>query len=319
MILCCGEALIDLIPDAEGSETRTPFVGGAVLNTAVALGRLGVDVSLLTGLSSDSYGAQIEAVLRESHVDPGLAVRSDRPTTLAIVTLKDGQASYVFRDEGSATRMIGPDDLPGDDREFDALVFGGISLINAPVADTFADFCVARAARSVILLDVNIRPGFIDDPDTYRARIDRMIVATDILKVSDDDLDWLLPGLSEAEALAQLAARGPALVVLTKGSQGAAGRLASGDLVEVPAPPARVVDTVGAGDTFNAGFLAALDKGGELTKPAMRTLAPDAAIAALTFAARVAAVTVSRPGPNPPWAHELNGELADAPAGENPS
>lgn len=306
MILCCGEALIDLIPEVEGAEKRVPHVGGAVLNTAIALGRLGQDVGMLTGVSSDEYGAMIAAQAEASHVNMIPSVRSDRPTTLAIVTLKNGQASYEFRDDGSATRMIGAEDLP-DLANATAFVFGGISLIHGPVADTFADLCVGQSAHATVMVDVNIRPTFITDEKTYRSRTARMLASADILKVSDEDLAWLYPSDDELSALSKVSAAGPAFVVVTKGGDGAIARLSNGETVTAPAAAAQIVDTVGAGDTFNAGLLAALSEKGLLTKKAIANLTADQARDALGYASRVAAVTVSRAGANPPWAHEVPG------------
>lgn len=301
MILCCGEALIDLIPNPDG--TTTPLVGGSVLNTAVALGRLGSTVGLLTGLSSDEYGRQIEASLVESHVSTEFAIRSDRPTTLAIVTLVDGQAQYRFEDEGSALRMIQTADLPAIPPSVTAMVFGGISLIPAPVADSLAHLCQNRPDGVVGMLDANVRPNFVDDPDTYRARLGGMLATTDILKVSDEDLEWLAP--DAADPVANLLELGPKVVLLTEGSDGATAYRRSHPPVHVAARSVTVSDTVGAGDTFNAGVLHALSKHGALNPSTLEETPATIWTEALDFAARAAAITVSRPGANPPWAAEV--------------
>ena len=303
MILCCGEALIDLIPQGD---TRVPHVGGAVLNTAVALGRLGEEVAMLTGLSSDEYGALIEAHGRQSHVDFAPSVRSDRPTTLAVVTLVDGQATYDFRDDGSALRDIAVADMPPPPAGTAAMLFGGISLINPPVADSLADYCRHHAEAALVMLDVNIRPDFIADPMAYRARLAAMLAVTDILKVSDEDLAWLLPDSGSQEAVfAQLLGLGPRMVVMTRGADGAVAVTGSGLSVEVPSPEAQVADTVGAGDTFNAGLLSGLRRVGRLDKAAFSAISEIELMEALSLGTRAAAVTVARSGPNPPWAHEL--------------
>ncbi|MAC77196.1 MAG: carbohydrate kinase [Rhodobacteraceae bacterium] len=303
MILCCGEALIDLIPQGD---TRVPHVGGAVLNTAVALGRLGEDVAMLTGLSSDDYGRLIEDHGAASHVGFGPSVRSDRPTTLAVGTLVDGQATYDFRDEGSALRDIRPADMAPPPPGTQAIVFGGISLINPPVADSLADYCRRHAGEALIMVDVNIRPGFITDPLTYRARLAAMIAVADILKVSDEDLAWLLPDAgSHADAFAALLQMGPKMIVTTLGADGAEAIMASGLHVRVPSPAAQVADTVGAGDTFNAGLLSGLRRAGRLDKAAFPAVSETELSEALSLGTRAAAGTVARAGPNPPWAQEL--------------
>lgn len=308
MILCCGEALIDMIPapTRDGREGFVPNCGGAVFNTAIALGRLGVPAGMVTGLSSDLFGQQLRQGLQDSGVDTALAVTSSRPSTLAFVQLQNGQASYSFFDENSAGRMLTPDDMPALPASASALYFGGISLACEPGAEAYAALLEREGAARAVMLDPNIRPAFIRDAAGYRARLDRMLRLADIVKVSDEDLDWLLPGgQSEAEKAASLHARGPSLVIVTRGSDGAAGYLAGQDPVQVPAPKAMVADTVGAGDTFNAGVLASLWQQGRLSRAALAALAPADLAEALAHGARVAAVTVSRPGANPPWASEL--------------
>lgn len=308
MILCCGEALIDMIPapTTDGGEGFVPHSGGAVFNTAIALGRLGARAGMVTGLSSDMFGQQLAESLRASHVDTSRVILTDRPTTLAFVKLEDGHASYSFFDENSAGRMIAEPDLPTLSEEVTALFFGGISLAVEPCADTYAALLAREGATRAVMMDPNIRPGFIKDAGRYRERLARMLASADIAKVSDEDLAWLFPDAGDMPAqLAQLRAAGPAIVVLTRGAMGATATLADGTEVHVDAPPVTVADTVGAGDTFNAGLLASLSAQGVLGKAGLRALSPAQMQEALTLAARTAAVTVSRAGANPPWAGEL--------------
>lgn len=308
MILCCGEALIDMIPapTVGGPAGFVPHSGGAVFNTAIALGRLGAPVGLLTGLSTDLFGAQLEADLAASHVGTGHLIQSDRPSTLAFVQLREGQASYAFFDENSAGRMISKADLPPIGREVDAMFFGGISLASPPSADAFAALAAQESAARLIMLDPNIRPGFIQDPAAYRARLSGMLDAADIVKVSDEDLHWISGGTEslEEKARALTASHGCSLLV-TFGGDGASAFLPGGARLHVASRNVEVVDTVGAGDTFNAGVLASLAGQGYLSKSALKSAPPEAMEAALEFAAKVAAVTVSRAGANPPWKAEL--------------
>lgn len=308
MILCCGEALIDMIPSPTGAgrDGFVPYSGGAIFNTAIGLGRLGAPTGFLTGLSTDLFGAQLAADLKASHVDAGFAITSDLPTTLAFVRLTDGHATYTFYDENTAGRSLSPDALPDLPPQIEALYFGGISLISEPCADFYAALAIRESTQCTIMLDPNIRPGFITDEQNYRARLARMIAVTDILKVSDEDLDWIMPGDDAVEAkAAALHAQGPKLVIVTRGSAGASAFMTGADRIDVAAPPTVVVDTVGAGDTFNAGVLAALHSAGALSRRAIAALGPDVVERALSQGAAVAAVTVSRAGANPPWAHEL--------------
>ncbi|MBO9478028.1 carbohydrate kinase [Shimia sp. R11_0] len=308
MILCCGEALIDMIPEptVAGGEGFVPHVGGAVFNTAVGLGRLGAQVGLLSGVSTDQFGARLETRLRESHVDTSALVRSARPTTMAFVQLQDGHASYTFYDENTAGRMMASADVAPIGEEVEALFFGGISLAVEPCANAYADVLQREGATRAVMIDPNIRPGFIRDVSRYRARLDLMFAQADVVKVSDEDLGWLMPEVEGLEARAQkLLQKGPAFVIVTCGSKGAQGFLASGEQVAVPAQPATVVDTVGAGDTFNSGVLARLSELGLLRKDCIGSLSAEDAKDALLFGAKVAAVTVARAGANPPWAREL--------------
>ncbi|MPL84456.1 Fructokinase [bioreactor metagenome] len=306
MILCCGEALIDMLPreSTRGEPAFAPHPGGAVFNTALALGRLGVKTGFFSGLSTDLFGQMLTDALTASGVETGLSARSDRPTTLAFVTLHDGQARYAFYDEGTAGRMLSPADLPALPRDLRALFFGGISLAVEPCATAYEALMIRAAADHLTMLDPNIRPGFIRDEAGYRARIGRMIAAADIVKLSDEDPDWLTgPGAIEPRARAILA-RGPKLVFITEGARGAHGFSTTGAIF-VPAQQVAVVDTVGAGDTFNAGVLAALDRAGLLSKQAVA--AADGAVleACLRLGTAAAAVTVARAGANPPWKEDL--------------
>ncbi|WP_406736775.1 carbohydrate kinase family protein [Thioclava sp. GXIMD4215] len=308
MILCAGEALIDMIPTptVSGGEGFVPHNGGAVFNTAIALGRLGQTAGMLTGLSSDLFGQQLDQGLRDSQVDTQLCIRSDRPTTLAFVKLVDGHASYVFYDENSAGRMLTEADLPPLPDSVNALYFGGISLACEPGADAYAALLARNHTNRAVMIDPNIRPGFIRDAARYRARLGAMLAQSDIVKVSDEDLDWIIPGAQTLPQKAQaLQASGPAVVIVTRGAQGASAWLADGTEVSIAAERVTVIDTVGAGDTFNAGILAKLSELGLLEKPQLRRLAPDDMRRVLAFGAKVAAVTVSRAGANPPWAVEL--------------
>lgn len=308
MIICCGEALIDMIPsvDPDGEQAFTPHAGGAVFNTAIALGRLGAPVGFVSGISTDLFGDMLVQGLADSKVETGHVVMSDRRTTLAFVTLKNGQASYLFFDENSAGRMLDAAELPAIPDSATALYFGGISLINLPAADFYVALAARETGKRVIMADPNIRMNFVTDEAAYRARLDRLITNTDILKVSDEDLNWIVPGpLSLLEKADTLLNVGPAVVIITRGGDGATALFGIDSVVDVPAQRTRVVDTVGAGDTFNAGVLAHLFEQGLLTKTALQNITADEVTAALAMGTKVAGITVSRAGANPPWLDEL--------------
>lgn len=260
MILCAGECLIDMLPSTVGGPTvLRPVPGGAVMNTAIVLGRQEVPVSFLTGISNDQFGRMIQDHLADSQVSLEWAVFSDRPTTLAFFDVSDGVVSYNFYDENTAGRMIEPHQFPVLPSVVNALFFGGISLISDPAADSYAEFLSKNAEGRVIMLDPNIRPAFVADEATYRARLSRMFALADIVKTSDEDLEWLFPDAPSTDAAIQsLLNAGPKIVLFTEGAKGATAYRKGKAPVFVASEKAKVVDTVGAGDTFNGGFLSAM-------------------------------------------------------------
>lgn len=306
MILCCGEALIDMLPayTATGEAAFVPHTGGAVFNTAVALGRLGQQTGLLCGLSNDIFGALLVADLAASGVSAALCPRSDRPTTLAFVTLENGHARYTFNDENTAARMLDTNALPPLPAAVDVLFLGGISLVAEPCGQAFETLLRQEAGKRMVMIDPNIRPGFIRDEGAYRARLGRMLARADIVKMSDEDLSWLSgPGRAEDHAR-HLINQGAALVVLTEGAACVRAWTAAGHARITP-PEVIVADTVGAGDAFNAGLLDALLRSIGPDRRKLPQLDTTTLERALTAAAQVAALTVSRAGANPPWRAEL--------------
>ena len=307
MILSCGEALIDMLPrtSTEGEACFAPYAGGAVFNTAIALGRLGAPSAFFSGVSNDMLGDILADTLTASKVDTRYLARSDRTTTVAFVKLVNGQATYAFYDEATAGRMLSTADLPALPPEVSTLFLGGISLVNDPAASTYEALQARECGARVTMVDPNIRPGFISGKEApYRARIERMVGRADIVKLSDEDLHWL-EGPGALTALARgILAKGPKLVLITEGAKGARAVTATQDRF-VAAQKITVVDTVGAGDTFNAGALAALHEAGVLTKSALAAVQDAVLVAALSLGTRAAAVTCSRAGANPPWRNEL--------------
>ena len=306
MILCCGEALIDMLPRVStlGENAYAPYAGGAIFNTAIALGRIGIETAFFTGLSDDMLGDVLRDALKASGVDYSLCAISSRPTTVAFVKLVNGSATYAFYDENTAGRMITEADLPKLGKDVEALHFGAISLIPDPCGTTYETLLMREAPSRVISLDPNIRPGFIKDKPTHIARISRMAAKTDIIKFSDEDLEFFGLSGSHDDMAAHWLSHGCKLVVITKGADGAVGYTA-GHKVEVPSHKVTVVDTVGAGDTFDAGVLGGLKRAGKLTKSDVANLDEASVRYCLSLAAQMAAVTVSRAGANPPWANEI--------------
>jgi fructokinase len=306
MILCCGEALIDFLPrkTVERAMAYQPFCGGSVYNTAIALGRLGAPVALFTGLSTDFFGDMLREGLKASRVSLRYAKVWDKPSTLAFVKLNNGHARYSFFDDNSAGRMLTTRDLPKLARNVQALHFGSISLIPEPGGATLEALMKREAKSRVISLDPNIRPGMIANRRAHMARLTRMAAMADIVKLSDEDVAWMT-GKDDVKAAAKkLLKLGAKLVVVTRGGKGVEAFTARDHLVR-PARKVKVADTVGAGDTFTAGLLAALRAAKLLTKEKLAKISAEQLTTALDFAARAAAVTCSRPGADPPWANEL--------------
>ncbi|MDO5648169.1 carbohydrate kinase [Paracoccus sp. (in: a-proteobacteria)] len=301
MILCAGESLIDMVPQDGGFR---PLAGGAVYNTAVALGRLGANAGYLWPISTDPFGAMIRQPLADAGVNTDLCPVTDRLTTLAIVTLTGTEARYSFYDAESAGRMLRPDDIAPLPDTVAALFAGGISLVPDPCGATIETLIAQNHARMAVMIDPNIRPFFITEPEPYRARLSHLLPMADIVKLSADDLEWLYPDLSPDAAAQRVLQTGPRIVLQTGGESGARA-IWAGDVVNVPAVRTTVADTIGAGDTFNAGVLASLSRQGVLTKSGLASVTPAQLRTALTMGAQAAAVTVSRPGANPPWAHEM--------------
>jgi fructokinase len=306
MIVCCGEALIDMLPRASmaGETCFAPYVGGAVFNTAIALGRLDIPVGFFTGISTDFFGDMLVETLTASQVDLGYIKRSDLPTTLAFVRLVDGHANYLFYDENTAGRMLEQADLPAIGDDVEAMHFSCISLIPEPCGSTYEALMRREHGRRVMMFDPNIRRNFITDKPSHLARMKRMLAMADIVKLSDEDLDWFGETGTTEEIAARWLELGPRLMVVTRGGDGSIA-YSRRHRVAVPATRVQVVDTVGAGDTINAGILASLRDQGLLTKDAIAALDENQIRAVLSFSGRAAAITVSRAGANPPWRREV--------------
>ena len=306
MIVSCGEALIDFLPSSgdDGHPAFRAFPGGSPFNVAIALARLGVATGFYGGLSTDLFGGLLHRALTDNGVDIGLANVNGRPTTLAFLSLQDGNARYAFFDEGSAGRMLDEIDLPALPRAVTALHFGSFSLAEEPCGSAYEALMRREQRDRVMSLDPNIRPSLVKNRDGYIARLDRMAAMTDIVKLSEEDLAWMAPDAPFEDVAGRWLAAGARLVVLTRGADGATARSRSAS-VAIPGVATAVADTVGAGDTFTAGLIARLHRQGLLAKPAVAALQETEIADALSFAARAAAMTVSRAGADPPRLADL--------------
>lgn len=294
-VVVCGEALVDLVPSGE---LLDPRLGGGPLNVAVALGRLGVSASFCSRVSTDAFGERVLARLAESGVDAALVARGPEPTTLAVVALgPDGSAGYSFYVDGTADRLLA--EVPPLPADTVVASFGTLSLVLEPGASAYAAALHrAHDAGVLTVLDPNVRAQLVPDAAAYRARFRSWLPAVDVCKVSDDDLAWL--GGTPADLLGA----GAAAVVLTRGGEGLAVHTAAGE-VAVAAPPVAVADTIGAGDTVHAVLCEQLALRGVRGRADLQGWDAATWAEVLTRAARAAALTVSRPGADVPWAHEL--------------
>ena len=307
MIVVCGEALVDMVPSACGLETGyVPRPGGSPANVAVGLGRLEVPVSFLGRVSGDPFGRLLRRHLSTNAVDLRFLSEGTEHTTLAFVERRPGaEEEYSFYSENSADRNLGPEELPETfGPEVRGLHFGSISLVLEPGATTLEKLMQREQGRLPISLDPNVRPFLIDDPATYRARLERLVATVDLIKVSAADLGWLYPGTSPARVAKDWLEQGPALVLVTLGSKGslAQGRRASTSVASIPV---EVVDTVGAGDAFTGGALAWLHRSGRMDRALLAELAEPELAELLGYANRVSALTCTRAGADPPSLKEL--------------
>ncbi|WP_106539487.1 carbohydrate kinase family protein [Haloactinopolyspora alba] len=310
-LFVAGEALIDLVAEPDGR--FRPIPGGSPANVAVGLSRLGGTASLLARLGTGAFGSTIRAHLEADGVDLAHAVTTSDPATLAVVTLDEhGRAAYDFYAEGTAdwgwTADELPDPLPDGTL---ALVTGSIAAAREPGASALLELLRRERRRGEVSLvvDPNLRPSLLGPRDAVRARWDDLIGLADVVKVSDEDLEWLVPGAPPAEVAADWAGRGPSLVVVTYGADGALGVTSAGTSVRVRTPPVDVVDTVGAGDAFTAGLVDGLRLAGLLGRPGEDRLAgtgADGLRAVLDRAALVAAITCARAGADPPTAAQVS-------------
>jgi fructokinase len=306
MIVVSGEALMDVFAagDTPTGVTLDARIGGSPLNVAVGLARLNQPVAFFGGVSSGFLGDRLVRALQEEGVRTDTVARIDAPTTLGLVGLDaHGVPSYAFYGEGAADRCVVPGMLAQVPRA-DAYHFGSYAMVVAPTADTLRSLVEREHRRAVVAYDPNIRLNVEPRLPQWHEALQWMLPRTHLLKVSDEDLERLFPGAEPAALARQWLDAGVALVVVTRGAKGAWGWTAAH---HVAADPERVdvVDTVGAGDTFQAAVLTALAELQMLSPAALRTLSPDALRGVLGFAARAAAITCSRRGADLPRRGEL--------------
>lgn len=321
LITVVGENIIDLVPDHGDDAPYRARAGGSPANIAVSVAKLGSRAALAARVSRDVFGTRIRGRLTDAGVDTRYLVDAHEPSSLAVVTFDDQRrASYDFWLNGTADWQWGDQDLPNPLHEdVAALHVGSLATYLSPGAEAIEQMVAREGYRGRVTLtfDPNIRPTIVAAPDgsldAARVRTERLVRLVDVVKVSDEDLGWLYPDSPAEDAAAEWAENGPALVVLTRGSEGALaiGRAAT---VSVPAPTVDVADTIGAGDSFAGALLHALDVRGLLGPGGADRIAgldTETLTEVIRTATTAAAVTCTRIGAVPPTADELEKALKE--------
>jgi fructokinase len=303
MIVVAGEALVDLVLD-DSAEVRA-HPGGGPFNVSRTIARLEQPVCYLGRISSDRLGSLLLRTLEEDGVRLDSVVATHEPTTLALAELDGrGGASYRFYAEGTSAAGLTTEEagsaLPP---QVDMLHLGTLGLMLEPTATALESVLSVLSPDALVALDPNCRPWAIRDPDGYRQRLARVLARSDVVKVSDQDLAWLQPESSPDETARSLLHQGPRLVLHTHGADGVTV-IAPEGVTTIPVPPARVVDTIGAGDAFGGGFLAWWHRQG-LGRDDLDDR--EATLEATRFACRVAVWTCEHAGADPPRAADLAG------------
>jgi len=309
VVAVAGEALVDMVPAPVG-EYFEIAPGGSPANVAVALSRLGVTTRLLARIADDVLGRRIRDHLTVNGVQLDHAVAASEQTSMAMVAVgPDGGATYDFRVNGTADWQWSADELGGAlDGPVVALHSGSLALTTPPGAAVLRELVARAAADVTISYDPNCRPLLMGEPADVLAGAHELLAVADVVKVSAEDLEWLVPGSTPEAVLEDWLARGPAVVAVTLGGDGVLAGTAAGVRSRRPGIPVTVVDTVGAGDTFSAALLAGLHRRGLLgaaARPALRTVDATTLDALLDEAALAAAITCSRRGADPPTADDL--------------
>jgi fructokinase len=313
VIVVCGEALIDMISNGDGTQQAAP--GGGPFNTARALARLGVPTAFLGRLSDDVFGRQLAESLVADGVNLELVSIGQEPTTIAVADVdSEGFAEYQFLVQGSSAPNLTHEMVPEQfSPEVKAIHGGTLGLVLEPMASTLANLIDREHGHRMVMLDPNIRLGLVPEAE-YRTRLHTAISQSTVVKASKSDLAWLYPGVGYEQAVNAILGDGVRLVVVTLGPDGAFG--GHRDLrLHVAAPPVEVVDTIGAGDAFGAALLAWLHDHDAVQLDVH--LEPEALEAALDFACLAGALTCARAGAEPPWKAEMVGWRKDLPTSKD--
>jgi fructokinase len=313
VIVIGGEALVDLVDD---DGLRRPVAGGGPFNTAIAFGRLDVPVAFLGAISRDNYGQMLARQLVDAGVDTSLVRWSDAPTPRAVVHRQDdGKHEFTFDVRATSLVDLSPQQLPTLPSDAWGVHVGTLALAVDPPATAYEALVDREAGRRQIILDPNVRPPIFGDVAGYRKRFERLARLADLVKLSDDDAAWIYPGTSIENVLELILGFGPRVVAVTRGENGAVAGSGNG-FVDVPGIRVTVVDTVGAGDSFGAAFVAALVDDGAFGPRATRIADEPVLGRAVSYAVAASAITCTRTGAVAPSRDEIEAQLRTLKAAE---
>ncbi|MEE4573624.1 carbohydrate kinase [Pseudomonas alliivorans] len=311
MFLVCGEALFDIFTRADTGSALNKLgfdaiAGGSPFNVAIGLRRLGVESALLAGLSTDYLGSRLRAVLEDEQVGTEHLIEFNAPTTLAMVAVgADGSPTYSFRGEGCADRQLRLEHLPRLDDKVRGIHVGSFSLVVQPIADTLLALVARESGKRLISLDPNVRLNPAPDIGRWRSQIAAFAEHAHMIKVSDEDLHLLYPDRDPETIAKGWLNRHTHLVIVTRGTQGASIFTREHGTWSIPAKSVVTVDTVGAGDTFQAALLTFLTEQQADTPKALSEITKEMLDQMLDFAASAAALTCTRVGPDLPYRDQL--------------
>lgn len=311
MILVSGEALMDVFDQGRTGTGHTldARIGGSPLNVAIGLARLGQAVRFFGGVSRGFLGERLMAAMTQEGVDTALVQRTDAPTTLSLVGVGPGGApDYAFYSHGAAEQQVplsALEAVAAAAPAAQAYHFGSYAMVIEPTGSTLRALVDRERARSVIAYDPNVRLNVEPDLSRWREVIDWMVPRTHLFKVSEEDLSLLYPGEPLQDLASGWLRAGAALIVITRGGEGALAWSNAGAVKADPVP-VDVVDTVGAGDTFQAMLLTALNEMDRLSPAGLRSLSTDQIGKLLALATRAAAITCSRRGADLPYRREVD-------------
>jgi fructokinase len=287
------------------------YPAGSLLNVAVGVVRLGQPAAFACKIADDYFGRFLRSHIVAEGIDTRFLTIVAGHTTLAFVTMEGGPSTFSFYGEGAADTLLTIEDVPEALlKETGILHIGSISLLRGTTPATVLATVEQLKGQALLSLDPNLRPDIVQDEQGYRALLQRLFALVDILKLSDADLAWLMPNVPAEQAIHGLLAQGPALVVITRGVEGAIAAKVGTSVISVSGFSVEVVDTVGAGDTFCAALLVRLAQSQVTTRSALQNLASEDLQELLRFATAAAALNCMRAGANPPRYVEVEQFLA---------